>query len=481
MRLPHLLAAPLAAALVAATPAASQPFDPAPWLADLEQARQVLHEKYANLEWLENERGVKLDPLFDRAAKQLAGARSETEARLLFDRIERRIGDGHVEFDWPRPASPQAAAAAPRTAAGAPDLCGELGYDAGQSSAGTAHALPGYTAVGGANPLPAGLLEAGGAKVGVIRIGVFQPQGYPELCREALRTFSIRQDRPCDDRCQDRIITHAYARLTAALEDRVRQMRAAGAQVLLIDISDNGGGSEWTEAAARIVSPKLLTSERRGFVRGEHWAKQWRELGAALREHAKKAPAADKAKLIGWAVEADAALRQAETPCAAGSTPCYRIGSAGYATGLVGSAPSGTFKGKAWGVHVFSPAQFPYHDSVWTGPLIVLVDQETWSAAEEFAAVLQDNKAAIVLGARTGGAGCGRTYGGTPTKLRNSGATLKVPDCIRFRADGSNEVRGIVPDEVVGLRANDGLPLRARLVAEKLPAAIEKAKVLNGR
>jgi C-terminal processing protease CtpA/Prc len=42
--------------------------------------------------------------------------------------------------------------------------------------------------------------------------------------------------------------------------------------------------------------------------------------------------------------------------------------------------------GKDWGVLVFSPAQFPYHDGVWDGPLIVLVDQETWSAAEEFAA-----------------------------------------------------------------------------------------------
>jgi len=78
-----------------------------------------------------------------------------------------------------------------------------------------------------------------------------------------------------------------------------------------------------------------------------------------------------------------------------------------------------------------------------------LVDRETWSAAEYFAALLQDNQAATVVGELTGGAGCGYTDGGIPTKLKNSGARLKMPDCVRFRADGSNEVNGITPDVLV--------------------------------
>ena len=56
----------VAVTAVLAAPAVAQSFDPAPWVADLEQARQAFHEKYANLEWLENERGLKIDPLFDR-------------------------------------------------------------------------------------------------------------------------------------------------------------------------------------------------------------------------------------------------------------------------------------------------------------------------------------------------------------------------------------------------------------------------------
>lgn len=463
-------------AAFAATPTVAATFDTSPWLADLEQARQAFHEKYANLEWLERDRGVKLDPLFARAVKQLSGARSETEARMVFDRLERRIGDGHVQFVWPRPPVPKSA-----VSTAAADFCAQLGYDSRQVSPGTAQALPTYAALAGQNPFPAGLVKTDGTTVGVIRIGVFQPQGYPELCRDAATAFAIPEDQPCDDVCQDKIITRAYARLTEGLEERIRQLQAAGAQVLLVDISDNGGGSEWAETAARILSPKQLVSERRGFVRGEHWAKQWRELAATLREFAGRESGPDKAKLLDWADQADAAVREAETPCPAASTDCKRIASAGYSTGFVGSAPSGAFAGKPWGVYLFNPAQFPYHDGVWAGPLILLVDNETWSAAEEFAAVLQDNKAAVVLGARTGGAGCGHTYGGTPTALKNSGATLELPDCVRFRADGSNEVRGIVPDEVVGLRASDGLQFKADLTARKLPAAIAKAKALSER
>ena len=470
----------MAAAVLACTaPVAAQGFDPGPWVEDLEQMRRAFEEKYANLEWLETDRGLKLEPLFEDAAARIRSAPDEAAVRDLFERFETRLGDGHVRIDWPRPAN---STPAPAGASSPPDLCGEIGYNARQNRPGTAHALPTYQPLTGseANPFPAGTLTSpGGETVGVVRIGIFQPQGYPELCRAAAQALSIPADKPCDGDCQDRIITWAYRRLTHSLQERVRELKAAGATVLLVDISNNGGGSDWAEAAVRIFSPKRLVSERRGFVRGEHWAKQWRDLAAKLREVAEAADPGDRQRLLAWANEADGYMRAAQAPCPRGSS-CDRVVVAGYSTGLVGSARSGEFAGKDWGVLVFNPAQFPYQDGVWSGPLVVLVDQETWSAAEEFAAVLQDNRAAVILGARTGGAGCGYTYGGTPTTLKNSGAILKLPDCARYRADGSNEVRGIIPDEVVAIRANDGIRLRAKLIGERLPAAIAQARRLSG-
>jgi hypothetical protein len=465
----------LIAALVlfAATSARAEPFDPGPWLADLEIARQAFVTKYANLEWLENEREIKIEVLFDDLATRMRSARNEDQARRLFERLVQKTGDGHVEIEWPEPpASPMASAP--------PDACQSMGFDARQNGPGTAIALPGYLPVGtdSTNPFRAGTTTVGGTKVGIIRIGVFQPQGFPELCKAAVSTLHIEATKACDDQCQSQITDWIYPRLTAALEDRARQLRRAGATVLLIDISGNGGGSEWAEAAARIFSGKRILSERRGMVRGEHWAEQWRDLEQQLRVFAAKASGDERVRLLRWAADADSKLHEAEKPCPTHAS-CKRIADAGFSAGLLGAVPAGSLSGKPWGPLVFSPAQFPYHDAVWSGPLIVLVDDATWSAAEEFAAVLQDNKAAAIIGARTGGAGCGHTNGGDPVILPNSHAVLKLPDCVRFRADGSNEVRGIIPDVPVPIRSGDGAHFRARLVAEKLPPAIALAWRLN--
>ena len=466
----------LLASAAATSVSAAQAFDPTPWLADLHQAREAIESRYANLEWLEQEREVKIEPLFADLEDRLAVARSESEAKAVFGRLERKIADGHFRIDWPERPQP-----APAQARKAPqsDLCSSIGYDSRQNGPGTAYAFDGYRPLPAAgNVLDSGTVRSGGAAVGVVRIGVFQPHGYPQLCRDAIAALSVPQDKPCDEACQNKIVTWAYRRLGESLEQRLGQLKQAGAEVLLVDITNNGGGSEWAEVAARMLTPRLLESARHGFVRGDHWAKQWRALSERLRGHADTASTEDRQRLLGWASEAEAAALQADTPCIPARASCSNVVSAGHSTGLVGKAQSGAFAGKDWGVHVFNPAQHYYRDGIWSGPLVVLVDQETWSAAEQFAALLQDNRAAVILGARTGGAGCGYTWGGHPTKLKNSGAVLKLPDCVRFRADGSNEVRGVIPDELVAVRASDGSAFRANMVARKLPAAIERARAL---
>jgi len=474
----RLLAAGLALLLLSAPASAAppQPWSPSPWLEDLDQMGEALRSKYANLEWLEGEREVKLDALLSRARSRLAAAGSDAEAIAVFNRLIDRIGDGHVALDWPAASRPAAAppAATPATPA---SFCARLGYDASKSPPGAAKALPGYTPVGPQDVLPSGIVRIGGEAVGVVRIGLFDPHGSPSLCTEAVAALHIPLALPCDDGCQDKVLTFAYRRLTAALDDRLVRLRAMGAGSVLVDLTGNGGGSEWAEAAARMFSRRPLLSEATGFIRGEHWTRQWAELGERLRAFAADAPKDDRAVLLASAAEADAARAEAARTCTA-AAPCARIARGGFTAGLVGRAPAGAFAGKLWAPYVFSPAQYSYRDGAWDGPVMVLVDQETWSAAEEFAAILQDNRAAIIVGARTGGAGCGHTNGGTPTRLKNSGAVLEVPDCVRFRADGSNEVRGIVPDVVVGWRHSDGLAYRASLLAPALPRAIAEARRL---
>jgi hypothetical protein len=481
----RLAAAAAIAALLFGAPADAQPaaWSPQAWLEDLAVARDAFRTKYANLEWLLTEREFDLDGLFGRAEAAIRGGRSDADAVAVFNRLAQRIGDGHVSFSWPRGgggppppgAGPSAALPPAPTAEG---FCRARGYD--PASPGLAPALAGFTPIASGDFLHAGTFAAGRTRVGIVRIGVFQPQGSLALCTEAVTALSIPLDRPCDEACGNRIVTHAYRALGQTLEDRLTRLRAAGAEILVVDVTANGGGSEWVEAAARMLSARPLTSARLGFVRGEHWARLWRAQAERLRAAAAAAPPADRARLLAWAAEADAARAEAERRCPpTGDPDCPWLGRAGYATGLVGRAPSGSFAGKDWAVHVFNPAQHHYRDGVWDRPLIVLTDGETWSAAEQFAALLQDNRAALIVGARTGGSGCGHTWGGTPTRLPNSGATLNLPDCARFRADGSNEVRGVIPDLLLPWRAQDGATFRARMFEAALPEAIRRARALH--
>lgn len=462
------------------TPAAPPPaaFDASGWVADLEQVRAEMSARYANLEWAVTEREAPLGPLFAVGRQRLEAARSEAEAREVFDRLERYLGDRHLDFVWPRAGG---GAAANLTGADDRPPCERLGFRAdGRDGSAVATRLPGYRALDGDSGFPAGVVEVEGRAVGVIRIALFSPQAHPAACAAALAELKPAGE-PCDEACLDRLRFLAADRVTADFSDRLRALKAAGATTLLIDIAGNGGGTEWVEAVVRTVTPVRLRSARVGFIRHPHWAEALAEAERSLREAAVGQPPEDRARLERAAAAYAAARAQAEQTCdpAAlfeGRTPaCGWLGGGEiYSTGPEASLDP-VIVGKPWAAEVFHPLAFDFEPGVWDGPLVVLVDGGTGSASEQFAAVLQDNRAAVILGAPTAGAGCGHTRGGLDTVLAHSGATLRLPDCARFRADGSNEVSGIDPDVLIGFRENDGAARRAKRLAAALPAALEMA------
>ena len=85
----------------------------------------------------------------------------------------------------------------------------------------------------------------------------------------------------------------------------------------------------------------------------------------------------------------------------------------------------------------------------------------------------KDNQAAELLGEATYGAGCGYTNGGIPATLRFSRARVVMPDCARFRADGVNEVDGVIPDVLVPWRINDSPFQRAEKVFQVLAERVQ--------
>jgi hypothetical protein len=482
----RLAALVLGCALAAAPAAFAQsgtaalPFDSAGWVADLEQVREAMSSHYANLEWAATEREAPLGALFAMGGQRLAAARNEAEAREVFERLELYLGDRHVDVVWPRAGGP-GAPAGPQEADGRPP-CERLGFRAdGRDGGAIATRLPGYRPLEGDSGFPAGLVEVDGRTVGVIRIALFSPQAHPAACAAALAELRPAGE-PCDEACMDRLWAVAADRVTADFSDRLRALKAAGATTLLVDIAGNGGGTEWVEAVVRTLTPEPLRSARVGFVRHPHWVAALVEDERRLREAAVGQPAEDRARLEGYAASYAAARAQAEQPCDPaplfqGRTPdCDWLGRGEiYSTGVM-AALDPAIVGKPWAAEVFTPLAFAFEPGVWTGPLVVLVDHATGSASEQFAAVLQDNRAAIILGAPTAGAGCGHTRGGVDVMLRHSGATLRLPDCARFRADGSNEVSGIDPDVLIGFRQNDGPARRVKRLTAALPAAVALAE-----
>lgn len=467
----------------AATPivaAESTPFDSQPWIEDLQQIQQALAEKYANLEWAVFEREVNLPELFATTETRLRAATSDEAAKVAIDRLTRTLGDGHVRVQWPAP---------PSVTTPSPDVCSTLGYDAGYRGRPLGPHIAGYQPLPDdiAPAFPAGFVDVGRHRIGVIRIGLFAPQGFPELCTWGLRTLAIPPDVPCDADCSDRLEQAVYGRLSRDLANRIRRLKELGATTLLVDLTGNGGGSEWAEAAARIVSPLKLRSARLDFVRGKHWVDHWESIGRDLRNAAAQASPADKTTLDNWTQQVDRAKAEASTPFSSkpfwlGQRPdCEWLGKGFYATGLLAEADAAALRTKPWGSLVFSPAQYAFEEAVWRGPELVLVDGGTGSAAEEFVALLQDNHAAIIIGAPTAGAGCGYIDGGTPTTLTHSGGILKLPDCARIRSDGSNEVRGIDPDVLIGFRTTDGMRRKGLRLDAALPEAAAAAVSLCKR
>jgi hypothetical protein len=56
--------------------------------------------------------------------------------------------------------------------------------------------------------------------------------------------------------------------------------------------------------------------------------------------------------------------------------------------------------------------------------------------------------------------------------LKNSQATVKIPDCVHFRKDGTNANAGVTPDILVPWSAHDNSYLRAEKLFRSLVSTV---------
>ncbi len=154
---------------------------------------------------------------------------------------------------------------------------------------------------------------------------------------------------------------------------QIEALKRARIDALVVDVAGNGGGSEWAEAAARMLSAKRLVSEHMAFVRGPQWAKEFGDAETTLRDAAKTAAPEDREFLLALADAAKTKREAAGAPCDSaplwkGRHPsCAWLGDGFYASGLVAAADPRTLRGKSWAATVFTPMEYPYREGVWRG------------------------------------------------------------------------------------------------------------------
>lgn len=461
------------AALAATTADASPAFDRSGWLADLRQTRDAMSAGYANLEWAVAVRGMDLKAVYAEAEHGIEAAKDDAAARKALDRLTESFADGHLEIRWKSAATEVASTPAP--------LCDRLGYfDAGDAGGIATHAKV-YASVGDrASHFPAGILTVADKRIGVLRIPIFGPQGFPDLCAPMMRAAKLTPQSPCDEACSDRVSVIADNFYLRELEVQLKAVIAARPDVLLVDAAGNGGGDNTSIALARMLSAKHLAAPRMGFVRSKAWAAQFAD-DSAIRKAIAKAHGRERIFLRSIEARIRVARAEAEKPC--DRTPLWRdeppgcsqvVDTPRYASGYTPHELPPAWRHKAWASEVSTTAALDYTPHLWAGPLIVLVDGGSASSTELFAAMLQDNHAALILGAPTYGAGCGHASGAEPITLAHSGAKFSMPDCVRLRANGRDEVGGIEPDVLIGFHRRATPVQRARRLEAALPAAIAR-------
>lgn len=472
----RLLSAALAAAAVSNAP---PPYDPAAWRADFAQMKVELQARYVNLAWMGSyESGIDTPSLARRTEIALAAARSDAEAREALRAFVAGFHDGHLSELATLAPTKGDPAPEPDKATLDPDDpvsgCAAISYASTASVAFSApfESLPGVRLVGDGQEsiFRVGLADVMGRRVGLVRIQTFSARGFPQACRRAWA--KARADGAPITRGA---IGRAASRLWLQdLADQLKALKAAGAQAVVVDVGNNPGGDDSGDWIARLFGTRPIASSPLLIVDAPSGASYLDEEIADLTEAIEAKPGPKAAADLQSALTAFKARRAriGTVPCdlswvwrerrAWRDIACRRVIDAGYADGPLPGLPAHAYgderaeQALAWSTAV----QDLY--GAWRGATYVLTDRRSFSAAEMFAATLQNNGAAKIIGRRTGGDGCGFMGETPPIVLTHSRLRFRTPNCIRLRADGTNEVAGVSPD--LSVEPTEGESDRARAV-----------------
>jgi hypothetical protein len=229
---------------------------------------------------------------------------------------------------------------------------------------------------------------------------------------------------------------------------------------VLVDVGGNTGGNDSGDWVARLFTTRDVHSARLLMAAAASANGYFDEQLALLRDALKAHPAATAAARSALN-EAIAAFERRKAGVAARNcdlswawrqqkpwepSGCSRLVEAGFASGQTDHLPPGSLGDKQIASSIYWAAAVDPLRGAWSGATYILTDDKTASSAEMFSAAMQDNGVAKIIGIPTEGDGCGFMLDEDPVELPHSHLRLRVPNCVRLRADGTNEVAGVKPD-----------------------------------
>jgi hypothetical protein len=453
------------AAAQSGPPAPAGVYDTANWRADFVQLKAALEASYVNLGWMgARESGVDVPALERRADALLASARTDEEARQALRGFVAGFHDGHLsELPTltrssapadPEPADPVLNAGDPLTG------CASLGFASTSSVSFSLpfESLPGFVllADGLGDPFRAGLVSMGegGPLVGVVRIQNFRARPFPAVCARVWAALSA-QGRPIT---AEAIREAARRDWFAALAEQLKALRDKGAKIVIVDIGNNSGGDDSGDWAARLFTDRPVASARLLMVDAPvsagYFDEQIDDLTGVLarRPGAEGRRALEEARAFFTRQKASIGRQRCDLSWVWRERRdwrqggCRRLIEAGSAGGARASLPAHAYGDAEVEAKLSWASEVQDFQGAWTGPTYVLTNSRSNSSAEMFAAAMKDNGVARIVGVRTGGDGCGFMVETSPLVLAHSRLRFRVPNCMRLRADGADEVAGVAPD-----------------------------------
>ncbi len=464
MRLTATLAL-IPALLLTATAGA---FERQDWLDDYAALKTALEQRYANLAWFASPQGgVSLPALDKRTRRLLESADDEAMAKAALSSFISGFNDGHLSSAG---AVLQAKIAQPLTMPkidysrlNATQACAALSYGPAR---GVAFSLP-------FENLPGTVLEADGltrsfrsgdvsapdgTRLGVVRIARFRQQdSSPAACEQA---WSERQAKgPMSEADVKPVRDATSAAWMRTLATQLRHFREQKVTAVIVDVGSNPGGNDSGDWAVRLFTDRDVHSARLMMsaapLAAMYFDEQLENLGKAQKEadatpeartmlaqsiaafEARKAGIAARGCDLSW-------VWSEQRPWQPNG--CSRLIDAGYASGQADYLPPQAYGNQKIASSIYWAAEVDELRGAWSGPVYVLTDSGTASSAEMFAALMKDAAGARIVGRASVGDGCGFMADAPPVELPHSRLRYRVPNCVRLRADGSNEVAGVKPD-----------------------------------